>query len=127
MTKFRGILAAGLLLGGAWPAHAGDRTPVPVTAFPGAEGAGAYALGGRGGAVVFGTNVADSGRGSRRPGVEAKGPRTILFRVSGTIRLLKPLVIREGRVTIAGQSAPGDGITLRDQRLQVSADDVVIR
>ncbi|MBC9031029.1 pectate lyase [Sphingomonas sp. JC676] len=127
MTKVRGILAAGLLLGGAWPAHAGDRTPVPVTAFPGAEGAGAVARGGRGGAVLFVTNLEDSGPGSLRAAVETKGPRTILFRISGTIRLLKPLVVREGRVTIAGQSAPGDGITLRDQRLQVSADDVVIR
>lgn len=101
--------------------------PGQQLAFPGAEGAGRFALGGRGGRVLFVTSLDDSGPGSLRAAVEAKGPRTILFRVSGTIKLLEPLVIREGRVTIAGQSAPGDGITLRDHMLRVSADDVVIR
>lgn len=96
-------------------------------AFPGAEGAGRFAQGGRSGQVLFVTNLDDAGPGSLRAAVEAKGPRTILFRVSGTIKLARPLVIREGRVTIAGQSAPGGGITLRDHRLEVSADDVVIR
>lgn len=108
----------------AAPASAQARA---VPAFPGAEGAGAVALGGRGGKVLFVTTLADAGPGSLRAAVETSGARTILFRISGTIRLAKPLRIRAGRVTIAGQSAPGDGITLRDHPLEVDADDVVIR
>jgi len=117
--------ALALLLAAPGPALAQARAAVP--AFPGAEGAGAHALGGRGGKVLFVTTLNDRGPGSLREAVETSGPRTILFRVSGTIRLEKPLRIREGRVTIAGQSAPGDGITLRDHPLEVAADDVVIR
>ena len=98
-----------------------------IVAFPGAEGAGASSLGGRGGRVITVTNLADVGPGSLRAAVEAKGPRTIVFAVSGTIKLTTPLRIREPRVTIAGQSAPGGGITLRDHPLEVAADDVVVR
>ena len=104
-------------------ATAANATP----AFPGAEGAGRHALGGRGGTVLTVTTLADHGPGSLRAAVEAKGPRTIVFAVAGTIPLEKPLRIREPRITIAGQSAPGGGITLRDQPLIVSADDVVVR
>jgi hypothetical protein len=96
-------------------------------AFPGAEGAGRFAAGGRGGAVLRVTSLADSGPGSLRAAVEARGPRTILFDVAGTIRLATDLVIREPRVTIAGQSAPGGGIALADATLIVQADDVIVR
>jgi hypothetical protein len=96
-------------------------------AFPGAEGAGAHALGGRGGRVLIVTTLADHGPGSLRDAVETKGPRMVVFAVAGTIKLEKPLRIREPRITIAGQSAPGGGITVRDHPLEVSADDVVIR
>lgn len=98
-----------------------------VPAFPGAEGAGALSLGGRGGRVLRVTNLNDGGPGSLRDAVEADGPRTIVFDVGGTIRLARPLIIRNPRVTIAGQTAPGGGITLRDHGLRVYADDVVIR
>jgi hypothetical protein len=101
--------------------------PARVAAFPGAEGAGAYSLGGRGGRVIKVTNLADSGPGSLRAAVEAEGPRVILFDIGGTIALKKPLKVTNGRVTIAGQSAPGGGIALRDQPFIIEADDVVVR
>lgn len=96
-------------------------------AFPGAEGEGAISLGGRGGRAIYVTTLADAGPGSLRAAVEATGPRTVVFAVSGTIALKTPLHIKQGRITIAGQTAPGDGITLRDQPLVVDADDVVVR
>ncbi|NJC41670.1 hypothetical protein GGQ87_001928 [Brevundimonas alba] len=96
-------------------------------AFPGAEGAGRYAEGGRGGAVWRVTNLNDAGSGSLRAAVEAEGPRTVVFDIGGTIRLATPLTVRRGRITIAGQTAPGGGITLRDHPLVIAADDVVIR
>ena len=114
---------AALVLLGLCAAPAGAQ---PL-AFPGAEGAGRFAAGGRGGAVLRVTTLADSGPGSLRAAVEARGPRTILFDVAGTIRLASDLVIREPRITIAGQSAPGGGIALADAALVVRADDVVIR
>ena len=98
-----------------------------LTAFPGAEGAGRLALGGRRGQVLRVLTLADSGPGSLRAAVEAKGPRTVIFDVGGTIQLKKPLKINNGQITIAGQSAPGGGITLRDHPLIISADDVVVR
>lgn len=101
--------------------------PQAVVAFPGAEGAGRFAQGGRGGRVIKVTTLADSGPGSLRAAVEAKGPRTVVFEISGTIALASELKIREPRITIAGQTAPGDGISLRDHSLVVAADDVVIR
>ena len=108
---------------GAHPAAAQK----PALAFPGAEGAGRHALGGRGGAIWRVTNLNDSGPGSLRAAVEAEGPRTVIFDIGGTIRLASPLTIRRGRITLAGQTAPGGGVTLRDQPLIVAADDVVIR
>lgn len=99
----------------------------PLDAFPGAEGAGRHAVGGRGGRVIKVTNLNDSGAGSLRAAVEAGGPRTVVFEVSGTVALKSYLRISEPRITIAGQTAPGDGITLRDYPLVVQADDVVVR
>lgn len=96
-------------------------------AFPGAEGAGRFSAGGRGGAVLRVTTLADGGPGSLRAAVEARGPRTIVFDVDGTIRLGANLVIREPRVTIAGQTAPGGGIAIADHALVIDADDVIVR
>jgi pectate lyase len=96
------------------------------TAFPGAEGFGSYASGGRGGKVYIVTNTSDSGAGSFRHAAEAKEPRIIVFQVSGTIHLSKPLAIR-GNATIAGQTAPGDGICIADHPVKVAGDNVILR
>src|SRR5437763_8344809 len=98
-----------------------------VPAFPGAEGAGATSLGGRGGRVIRVTNLDDSGPGSLRAALEADGPRTVVFDIGGTIRLRKRILVNDGRLTIAGQTAPGGGITIRDYPLIIEADDVVVR
>lgn len=105
--------------------------PVPTAsdlpAFPGAEGFGANTPGGRGGKVIFVTNLNDSGPGSLRAACEAKGPRIVIFRVSGTIQLKSPLTVTQPYLTIAGQTAPGDGICLRDYTFGIATHDVVVR
>lgn len=96
-------------------------------AFPSAEGYGALAKGGRRGTVLFVTNTNDTGPGSLRAAIETAGPRTVIFRVGGTIFLKSELRIKEPFLTIAGQTAPGDGICLKGHRLQVDAHDCIIR
>jgi pectate lyase len=108
------------------PASASAQARV-VPAFPGAEGFGATTPGGRGGRVIFVTNLDDAGPGSFRAACEAEGPRIVIFRVSGLISLTQPIVIKNAFVTIAGQTAPGDGICLRNYTFIIATHDVVVR
>lgn len=110
----------------ALPLLASASLPPPL-AFPGAEGAGRFAAGGRGGRVIEVTTLADSGPGSLRAAVAASGPRIVRFRIAGTIRLASDLVIRDGRITIDGRTRHGQGIAIADHGLIIRADDVVIR
>jgi hypothetical protein len=104
------------------------RFRVRSIAFPGAEGYGRFARGGRGGRVIEVTNLNDSGPGSLRAACDADGPRTVVFRVGGTITLKSKLVISKPYITIAGQTAPGDGIATRDFTFApFGTHDVIIR
>ena len=103
-----------------------QNTVLPL-AFPTAEGYGKYTVGGRAGRVYEVTTLEDDGPGSLREAVTAKGPRTVVFRVSGTIQLKRQLSIKHPYITIAGQTAPGDGICLRGYPLHIDADQVIIR
>ena len=101
--------------------------PADIPAFPGAQGYGASTVHGRGGRVIAVTNLADSGPGSLRAAVEASGPRIVVFRVGGLIRLRNRLYVREPYLYLAGQTAPGDGICLADGQISIATHDVVIR
>ncbi|MCP4594539.1 MAG: pectate lyase, partial [bacterium] len=102
--------------------------PDAIPAFPGAWGGGMFATGGRGGKVIAVVNLNDDGPGSLREAVETPGPRIVVFSVSGTIDLQSDLVIAHSNLTIAGQTASGDGICLKRFPLKISeANDVVVR
>jgi hypothetical protein len=99
---------------------------LPLPAFPGAEGYGAQTPGGRGGSVYEVTNLNDDGPGSLRDAVSAPN-RTVIFRVSGTIQLKSQLLLTHPYITLAGQTAPGDGICTRDYDVCIATHDVIVR
>jgi hypothetical protein len=104
-----------------------DLPQARIPAFPGAEGAGRFSFGGRGGRVYVITSLEDGGPGTLREACEAPGPRIVVFNVAGVIRLKRPLHIHAPYVTIAGQSAPGDGVCVAGFTTHIDTHDVVIR
>ena len=104
-----------------------DLLRADIPAFPGAEGGAMYTPGGRGGKVLTVTNLNDSGEGSFRWACEQGGARIIVFNVAGIIRLKTPVIIRAPYLTIAGQTAPGDGVCIAGESVWVNTHDVVIR
>jgi len=108
-------------------AEPGDLPQGLIPAFPGAWGGGRYALGGRGGRVIVVTNLNDRGPGSFRAACEAGGPRIVLFNVAGIIRLEDRVRIRAPHLTLSGATAPGDGVCIAGNTVEVETHDVVIR
>jgi hypothetical protein len=110
-----------------WAARPGDLPQASIPAFPGAEGGGAYSFGGRGGKVFVVTSLEDSGPGTLREACEAGGPRIVVFNVTGNIHLKDRIRVRAPYITIAGQSAPGDGVVVSGASFAIDTHDVVIR
>ena len=105
----------------------GQSALAQTPAFPGAQGYGAATPGGRGGSVIYVTNTNDSGTGSLRAALTASGKRTVVFRVGGVIVLDSTIEITNPFLTIAGQTAPGDGVCIRGGNLVIKTNDVIIR
>ena len=122
-----------MFLGALTIASCKDVEHVPTPAFDQAQGSGAAAFGGRGGRVIEVTNLSDSGPGSFRACVDASGPRTCIFRVAGYISLNSALQFKNPDITVAGQTAPFGGITLRsgsnlkETGIQIQTHNVIIR
>jgi hypothetical protein len=104
-----------------------DLPQADIPAFPGAEGGGKFSFGGRGGKVLVVTNLNDDGPGSFRWAVEQGGARIVVFNVAGIIRIKTPVIIRAPYITIAGQSAPGDGVCIAGESVWINTHDVIIR
>ncbi len=110
-----------------WASKPEDLLKCDIPAFPGAEGGGAYTPGGRGGKVLVVTSLEDEGPGTFREACEVGGARIIVFNVSGVIRLKSQINVRAPYLTIAGQTAPGDGICVTGASVLIDTHDVVIR
>lgn len=110
-----------------WAAKPSDLPQASIPAFPGAEGGGAFSFGGRGGKVYVVTTLADTGPGSFREACEQGGARIVVFNVAGIIRLKTPVSIRAPYITIAGQTAPGDGICIAGESVWIDTHDVIVR
>lgn len=128
--KAKPIIAKEAAAGKPYIPWAGRPTDLPqseLLAFPGAEGGGAYSFGGHGGRVIVVKNLNDSGPGSLRDACEQGGARIVVFNVAGIIRLKTPLIIRAPYITIAGQTAPGDGVCVAGESVWLNTHDVIVR
>ena len=110
-----------------WASKPEDLLKASIPVFPGAEGGGAFTPGGRGGKVVVVTSLADAGPGTLREACETGGARVVVFNVAGIIRLSTPIHLRAPYITIAGQTAPGDGICVTGSSFLIDTHDVVLR
>jgi hypothetical protein len=110
-----------------WAARPTDLPQAEIPAFPGAEGGGKFSFGGRGGKVYVVTNLNDEGEGSFRWACEQGGARIIVFNVAGIIQLKSPVIIRAPYITIAGHTAPGDGVCIAGESVWINTHDVIIR
>ena len=110
-----------------WASKPEDLLKSDIPAFPGAEGGGAQTAGGRGGKVIVVTSLADRGPGTLREACEMGGARIVVFNVAGVIRLESPISIRAPYITIAGQTAPGDGVCITGASFLIDTHDVIIR
>jgi hypothetical protein len=110
-----------------WAARPTDLPQAEIAAFPGAEGGGKFSFGGRGGKVYVVTNLNDEGEGSFRWACEQGGARIIVFNVAGIIQLKSPVIIRAPYITIAGHTAPGDGVCIAGESVWINTHDVIIR
>lgn len=110
-----------------WAAKPEDLLQAAIPAFPGAQGGGMYSFGGRGGKVFVVTNLDDDGPGSFREALEAAGPRVVVFNVAGVIRLKERIIVRAPYITIDGSSAPGDGVCIAGDTVELETHDVIIR
>ncbi|RYZ30794.1 MAG: polysaccharide lyase [Chitinophagaceae bacterium] len=110
-----------------WASRPTDLPQAEMAAFPGAEGGGKYSFGGRGGKVYVVTNLNDEGEGSFRWACEQGGARMVVFNVAGIIQLKSPVIIRAPYITIAGHTAPGDGVCIAGESVWINTHDVIIR
>lgn len=110
-----------------WAQKPSDLPQADIPAFPAAQGGGMFSFGGRGGKVLVVTSLADSGRGTFREALEAGGPRIVVFNVAGIIPLKERIRIRAPYITISGSTAPGDGVCIAGDTVEIDTHDVVIR
>ncbi len=134
LVAFAAVIGLPMLLDAMTPGPPKNpSTPRPVepqiglSVFPGAEGFGTRTVAGRGGKVIEVTSLADAGPGTLRSALDDPAPRIIVFRVAGTIELKEALSVDHPYVTIAGQTAPGDGICIKNAGLAITTHDVLIQ